>query len=1278
MKRILFILSMLLLMQNISTAQLINVNPDKNAEPWYAGGFPAMTPEKQAEYDSIPKLDLTQESKSKTLPVLVDNSQYIFMRPVFRQDSGSCAQASGVSYIFTYEVNRLRNTPADTSHKENLFTYNYTYNYLNSGSGNNGSFYWDGWDIIKANGCPTIPTWGGLFIDCVKHMDKFSDYQSGQQYRVKDRYRIDFKTEAGINALKHWLSDHNSDGIASGGLAAFAANVTNNIDWMQIPSGTYANKWMVKRWGDPTGGLFDHNWNHAMTFVGYDDNFAYDFNGDGVCTNNIDCTGAKDSITGQEAPDGVVDIKDWEKGAFIAVNSWGVTWPNPTYGKGYFYMPYRTIYRMNDTTGVYQDGAGAVMVMDAQINVNPQIILKLKVAYQNRSKITFKAGVAEDSWATAPQFTMDLNPYRGTAGNFPMNGYNDSIVEISYDISSVLQQLPNAGKFFFKCKDFETQNQWNGIIQSFSIEDHRYNPVFEIKSEDTNVVVPNNSYFLLPIDYDILPESVPNNYSITSNKCVRWNSKESFCIYINNDSRLDFYDGSLSVVSSGQASKSTLIYKTLTIRQKGTQPILLKGNINIQSGGRLILAQGSALNYTGGVEESNPVLTVKQGGVVELEANSHAELNDYSTVLLNTGGIYTINDGTTLTINGTCKLKMDACSKFVIKGTGKLIVKSGATLDIAGGAVILADNPSVNIVIESGVTFPAGSLQIKSATTISSPNQTWTGVNYCFVGNLNIETSAGLNLLNSQISFIDNAGITVKPGAKLIADSTHITSYSGCESSTWLGIRLLGNKSLPQTEANQGVVEIINGAAIEKAICAVYAGNIDSPGDNSSGGIVRVDNALFKDCKTGIAFAEYHCVHAADNNLGGSNAGYIKNSRFETGEFLYNLGSYPQTALDLWAVEGVKISGNTFININPLADVRRGSGIRSSDAGFSASGNSFQNLSEAINVSGTGLLASCRINLNTFSANTLSIRLKANKSAEITQNNISLTDNVSSKTTGISLEYSSGFFLEDNTFTSSETINATGIYTLLDNKNRETIYGNEFTNVKYPVVSYQSPELRYECNRFLGAGHTAIYIDDRGASPSQGSTQMPAGNRFLMSPRFNDIFSKIDIISYFSEPENVPIYYNKKVGVFVTRAINLCPSHLGGSIVNLTASQIDNQITAKTASLNSLLDGGNTEALVEIVENAENEEALKLRNKLLAESPDLSELVLSEAVASEDVLPSLMLTQVMENNPQAAKSNSVRETLENRENPLPDYLKNRIDSGITRLSPVEEIRFDIS
>jgi hypothetical protein len=110
MKRIFSFILLLLFVRSISTAQLINVNLNKNAEPWYAGGFPAMTPESQARFDSIPKLILTPESKSKTLPLLVDNSQYIFMMPVFNQDSGSCAQASGVGYIFTYEVNRLRNT----------------------------------------------------------------------------------------------------------------------------------------------------------------------------------------------------------------------------------------------------------------------------------------------------------------------------------------------------------------------------------------------------------------------------------------------------------------------------------------------------------------------------------------------------------------------------------------------------------------------------------------------------------------------------------------------------------------------------------------------------------------------------------------------------------------------------------------------------------------------------------------------------------------------------------------------------------------------------------------------------------------------------------------------------------------------------------------------------------------------------------------------------------------------------------------------------------------
>lgn len=57
------------------SAQLINMNPDPNGEPWWAGGLPEITPEIQAELDAIPMLTLSSKSLSTTLPNSVDNSQ---------------------------------------------------------------------------------------------------------------------------------------------------------------------------------------------------------------------------------------------------------------------------------------------------------------------------------------------------------------------------------------------------------------------------------------------------------------------------------------------------------------------------------------------------------------------------------------------------------------------------------------------------------------------------------------------------------------------------------------------------------------------------------------------------------------------------------------------------------------------------------------------------------------------------------------------------------------------------------------------------------------------------------------------------------------------------------------------------------------------------------------------------------------------------------------------------------------------------------------------------
>jgi hypothetical protein len=115
-------------------AQIINANPDPNGEPWIVGGY-EITPEVQAMYDSLSKLTLTDKALSISLPYKWDNSDGStnpYFRTIFSQGSdGSCAQASGVGYIFTYMINRERGLPSIDS--VNLYPTHYTWNYLNKG-----------------------------------------------------------------------------------------------------------------------------------------------------------------------------------------------------------------------------------------------------------------------------------------------------------------------------------------------------------------------------------------------------------------------------------------------------------------------------------------------------------------------------------------------------------------------------------------------------------------------------------------------------------------------------------------------------------------------------------------------------------------------------------------------------------------------------------------------------------------------------------------------------------------------------------------------------------------------------------------------------------------------------------------------------------------------------------------------------------------------------------------------------------------------------------------
>ena len=357
--------------------------------------------------------------KPERLPSRVDNSKRPQYPPTYEQKWGTCGQHAAIASVFTYEMNVLRGTSADTD--ATRFPAYFSWNMAN-GAQDAGSEAYHGWEVAKRVGIPTSQSYGG------KPPEKLGVWPNGYQiwreameYRVAGYRYTPVVTVAQLNEARGWLFDRNCavpDKNAIGGIFAMDGRMGDLTKvTMTIPKGEYAEGEEIwTRWC-PEG------FGHGLTCVGYDDQVGYDLNGDGKITNDVD-----------RNKDGKIDLADWERGCYIVVNSWGPKWS----GDGAIYLPYSAMVDADWERGNY---LGRVEVAQ-QI---PRMTLRIKLACSDRSDLRVSIGMAKDPNAATPSSEIAPEVLNGwplfgglSGGRVPMVGPGEAApIELGIDLTAL-------------------------------------------------------------------------------------------------------------------------------------------------------------------------------------------------------------------------------------------------------------------------------------------------------------------------------------------------------------------------------------------------------------------------------------------------------------------------------------------------------------------------------------------------------------------------------------------------------------------------------------------------------------------------------------------------------------------------------------------------------------------------------------------------------------------------------------------------------------------------
>ena len=454
--------------------------------PYQQGLVPAaLTQDEQFVLSRVPELKLPDAYKGPNAPLLpywIDNSTQPFFRPITSQSGYECGQSAGISFNFTYEVDRLRGVAANQTTTQ--YVSHFTWDFLNNADNYTGASFFDSWEIVKACGNMNIADYGGAQNTggYTRWISGYDMYYNGMHNRINSVKAIRVDNPEGLQTLKYWLTDH-LEGSPIGGVANIYGQYFGTPS-TTLPSGTpESNKYVQPFWGSsPT---------HAWTICGFNDSIRYDFNGDGQYTNNIDING-----------DGVVDMHDWEIGGLKFANGYaGVGWGN----SGFCYTMYKNLADNESFGGIWNH---SVYVLDVKSTCAPNLTMKVTLKHTSRNKLKVTAGLNTDLSATTPSVVLDFPIFKYQGGDHFMQGGTteaDKTIEFGLDLAPLISMIGNnqPAKYFLQVQENDPANAYQGEIVDWSLIDYTLTTPVITSYPTSNVTLVNNDITRLSMNYTL-------------------------------------------------------------------------------------------------------------------------------------------------------------------------------------------------------------------------------------------------------------------------------------------------------------------------------------------------------------------------------------------------------------------------------------------------------------------------------------------------------------------------------------------------------------------------------------------------------------------------------------------------------------------------------------------------------------------------------------------------------------------------------------------------------